>query len=194
MHDADAMRGAKGIGNLNRDSQRLAERQCTLLQPVSQRLAVEQLHDEERRAVVFPDVVQRADVRVGQLRDRARFAIEARAEMRISSERVRENLDRHCAVEPRVAGLVDLAHPASAEGGENFVGAEVRLILVAQPLAAKEKGGTEHASRRRRDRHHALRSAPSPPPSALARPEVLERGSRIPVFHRCDVEVGRLDV
>ena len=35
-----------------------------------------------------------------------------------------QDLDRDDAIEPRVAGLVDLAHAAGAEGGEDFVRAE----------------------------------------------------------------------
>src|SRR6266852_2667479 len=80
-------RGAVERPTLYRDRQCLCGRQRTLRQPVRQRLAVEQLHDEERRAVVLADVVQRTDVRVGQLRDRARFAIEALAELRVRGQR-----------------------------------------------------------------------------------------------------------
>ena len=36
---------------------------------------------------VLADVVQRADVRMRELRDRARFAVEALAELRIAGER-----------------------------------------------------------------------------------------------------------
>ena len=36
----------------------------------------------------------------------------------------RQHLYRHRAIEPRVARSVDLTHPARAEGGLDFVGAE----------------------------------------------------------------------
>ena len=52
------------------------------VKPVRQRLAFEILHDEERGAVLLAHVVQRADVRMIELRDRAGFAIEALAELR----------------------------------------------------------------------------------------------------------------
>ena len=61
-----------------------------------------------------------------ELRDRARFAIEALAELRIGRERVRQDLDRDRAIEPRVARPVDLAHAAGAEGRDDLVRAEAR--------------------------------------------------------------------
>ena len=65
------------------------KRQRAFLQPVGKRLAIEILHDEKRRAVLLADVVEGADVRVRQLRDRARLAIETFAEARIGRERFR---------------------------------------------------------------------------------------------------------
>ena len=129
MDDARAMRRVEGRRDLDRDLERLLERQRALCEPVRQRLAVEVLHDEIRRAGLFADVVQRADVGMIELRDRAGFAVEPLAELRIGGERLREDLDGDRAIEPRVARLVDLAHPAGAEGGENFVRAEARARL-----------------------------------------------------------------
>ncbi len=37
------------------------------------------------------DVVERADVRMGELRDRARLALEPLAELRVGRERLRED-------------------------------------------------------------------------------------------------------
>ena len=70
---------------------------------------------------MLPDVVERADVRVGQARDRACFAVEPFAELRVSRQRVGEDLDRDRAIQPRVARFLDLAHPARAEQRENLV-------------------------------------------------------------------------
>jgi len=118
------MRLVPGAGDLGRDCQRVVERQGATLDPAGQRLAIEVLHDEIRRAVLFADVVQRADVRVLELRDRARFAIEPFSELGISGERRWQDLDGDDAIETRVARLVDLAHSAGADGRLNFVRAE----------------------------------------------------------------------
>ena len=72
-------------------------------------------HDEERRALVMADVVQRADIRVGQLCNRVRLAVEPLAHDRACAFTIDDDLDRDCAVEPGVAGAIDLAHPAGAE-------------------------------------------------------------------------------
>ena len=65
-------------------------------------------------------------MRVIELRDRARFTVEALAELRITGECLRQDLDRDGAIQPRVAGFVDLAHAAGAERREDFIGAEAR--------------------------------------------------------------------
>ena len=54
-----------------------------------------------------------------ELRDRARLAVEALAELRVGRERLGEDLDGDRAIEARVARLVDLAHAAGPEGGED---------------------------------------------------------------------------
>ena len=77
-------------------------RQRSAFQPGRQRFALRQLHDQ----VVGPDVVERADVRVGQRGNRARFALEPRAELLL------RDLDRNGAAQPRVDGARDVAHTA----------------------------------------------------------------------------------
>src|SRR5262245_47815036 len=64
---------------------------------------------------------QRADVRVIQRRDQPCFAIESLAQDWIAGELRREYLDRDRAIEPRVAGAIDLTHSASADSGLNLV-------------------------------------------------------------------------
>src|SRR5262245_19581454 len=71
--------------------------------------------------LVFADVVDRADVRVVQRRDRARLAFKPPQPMGIGRERCRENLDRHVPAEPRVLREVHLAHSARTEQRDDFV-------------------------------------------------------------------------
>ena len=126
MCDAGTMRPIQRARNLDRDRQRLGERKSGAVrpEPFFERLALEQLHDEIRRPGLFANVVQRADVRMGELRDRAGLTIEAFAELRIGRERLRKDFDRDRAIEPRVAGFVHLAHAAGPKGGHNLVRAE----------------------------------------------------------------------
>ena len=86
------------------------------------------LHHEEGRAVLFADVEQRADVGVIQLRDGARFAFEPLAKLRSGGDLRGQRLDGDDAIEPRVAGLVDLAHPASAQRRHDLVRTKTRAV------------------------------------------------------------------
>ena len=102
--------------------ERLGERQRPPREPLGQRLALEPLHDQEVDAVLVADVVERADVRVIERRDRARLALEARAPIRRrAANSWRQDLDGHSPVQPRVAGAVDLAHAARAERPDDLV-------------------------------------------------------------------------
>jgi hypothetical protein len=79
-----------------------------VFEPRGERLPFQVLHDEEIDPVLAADVVERADVRVVQRGDRARLAIEAFPELRVRRQRFREDLDRDRAIEPRIAGAIDL--------------------------------------------------------------------------------------
>ncbi len=55
------------------------------------------------------------DVRMIERGERLRFALEARETLGVIGERRRQNLQGHVAAELRVAGAIDLAHPAGSE-------------------------------------------------------------------------------
>ena len=93
---------------------------------IRQRLALEVLHDEVLGLALAPDVVERADVRVRDLRDRLRLALEPLPQLRARREMLRQDLDRDRALEPRVSRLVDLPHPARADGRQDLVRPELR--------------------------------------------------------------------
>ncbi len=124
VHDPLPVSLFQRVGNLDSVAQHLLDRQSPAgRQAVGQRLSFQVLHDEVLRPVLVPDVVQRADVRVRELRDRLRFTLEALAHLGRSAVR-RENLDRDRAIEPRVAGPVHLPHPPGADRREDLVGPE----------------------------------------------------------------------
>jgi hypothetical protein len=68
--------------------------------------------------------VNRGDVRVVQLRRRARLALHARDRLRVRGDGLRKNLDGDRAAEARVFGLPHFAHPARADLGEEPITAE----------------------------------------------------------------------
>ena len=78
------------------------------------------LHDDEHRAGVVADVMQRADVGMRQARNRLRLAFEAFAQLGGCCHIQREDLDGNCSIESRVAGFVHLAHAPGANEAKGY--------------------------------------------------------------------------
>ena len=129
MDDALLVRGGEAVRDLHRVSfdealRTRRSRPAVAAQPLAQRLALEQLRDDVRRAVVRADVVDREDVRMIQRRGRARLLLEARQTLGIGGERGGSTLMATSRPRRGIARAIDLAHPARPEQREDFVGAE----------------------------------------------------------------------
>ena len=72
------------------------------------------------------DIVQIADIRMIERRDRAGFALEPLSPVAVARELPRENLDRDHAIETHVPCLVDLAHAPGTEELEYVIWTEAR--------------------------------------------------------------------
>jgi hypothetical protein len=81
------------------------------------RVAFDQLHDE----IGLADVVELADVRVIELRDRFRLALESQLQLCIGRELRGKDLDGDLAVEPRIARAPHFAHTAGADRRDDLV-------------------------------------------------------------------------
>jgi hypothetical protein len=57
--------------------------------------------------------------------EHARLALKARPELRVRGEIRREHFDRDAAVQPRVAGALNLPHSAGAQETDNLVGTDI---------------------------------------------------------------------
>ena len=92
------------------------------------------LHHDVVDPVMTTDVVQRADMRMGECRNRSGFASKPRP-LRFEREMRRKNLDRHGAIEADVGGAKDLSHTAGAKQtfdavrSENITRREIGNIL-----------------------------------------------------------------
>ena len=124
MHHATAMRFIQCSRDLRTQLQHLRQRQRPLLQTLGQRFALDALHHQVVDSVLMTDVMQHANVWMIQVRDGFRFALEPLLANRITRKLLRKNLDRNGAIQTSIAGAVDFAHPASAEGGTDFIGSE----------------------------------------------------------------------
>ena len=140
------------VGHLHRDPQRFVQRQARSLgaracASALQRFPVQELHDEKRGARFLADVEERADVRMGEPRDGARFAVEAFAELRVGGQRLGEHFDRDGAIETRVSAFVHLAHAARADLRGHFVDAEAGTGDEGQTLCRGLYGRVRSAGR-----------------------------------------------
>jgi hypothetical protein len=126
MDDPLAVRRIERGRDLPADAKHLVHRQPPLHKAIGERLPLDHLHHEVMRAALVPDVVERADVRMVQRRDRLRLALEPRLELRVRRKVARQNLDRDLALEPRVLRAPDLTHTACADGRDDLVRAEER--------------------------------------------------------------------
>ena len=116
MDDALLVRGVERFGDLPRDVSASAIAQRTALETIGERRSLDELQDERRLPPsTSSSAVDRADVRMIERRQQARFAREPGAALRIGGEVRGQNLDRDVATEPAVARAIDLAHAAGAE-------------------------------------------------------------------------------
>jgi hypothetical protein len=124
MGDACPMRAVERIANFRGDPQRLIQRQRTFLQTPVQAFAFQVLHHQEAGAVLVSDIVQSANIRMIQSRNRSRLSLEPLPHLRDARTGRRQDLDRHGPGKPGVFRAVDLPHSASAQQGDHFIRAE----------------------------------------------------------------------
>src|SRR6202162_3839525 len=126
VHDPLPVRLVQRIGDLDPVAKRPLEGKRALDQTLRERPPLQVLHDEVLDAVLVPDVVQRADVGVRELRDHPGLPLEALTHFGCGGAMRRQDLDRDYALEPSVPRPVNLTHAARAERREDLVRAESR--------------------------------------------------------------------
>ena len=126
------MEGVEGLERRNQDGAGVEWTEGAVGEPRGNALAVEQLHDEKRRAVVFADLVDRADARVGDARGRARLAQHRRGTRRTFDP---QQLDRDVALEGVVIAGVHHAHAALAKAADDSKATDGSGILIQNVCA-----------------------------------------------------------
>ena len=86
MDDVSSVRRFKSIGDLQSQIEKRFQRQRTSSNPGLQGMALQQLHRNEILAVLFPDVVDGAYIRMVQGGSRLGFPLEARQGLRVSGK------------------------------------------------------------------------------------------------------------
>src|SRR5262245_10356425 len=121
MHDAFAVGVIEGGGHLSSGARDISDRESPAQQPPRECFSFEILHHDELHALVFADIVERANARMGQPRDRPRLSCESGAPSHGACDVVRENLDRDRSAQSRIGGAVDIAHSTCPDPGNDFV-------------------------------------------------------------------------
>lgn len=111
----------QAFSDLDCERENVIDGERPLLDPVLESPALDKFHRDEGSAVVFIDLVDRADVGMVEGGRRPGFVYEAGLGVFIAREIGVEELEGDGPFELRVLGLVDHAHPALAELGEDLV-------------------------------------------------------------------------
>src|ERR1700722_16592460 len=124
MDDAFVVRGGQALRDLRGVFDGSARGQGAVVHFDAERMSFEKFREEVGRAVVFADVVDGEDVWMVQRGDGAGFLLEAAEAVGVFRKSFREDFDGYVAAEAGVFCTEDFAHSASADWGDNFVGAE----------------------------------------------------------------------
>ena len=135
VDDALLVRVLERLADGRHDHQRLLRRQLPRLQQLPQAHAVHKLHQQVIEAVGLAEVIDGDDVGMVEPGQGLRLAREPLGKARVFLLLAGQDLERHKAVEPRLARLIDHAHAAAAQAFENF-----QLRELAGDLLQRRRG------------------------------------------------------
>jgi hypothetical protein len=140
VDDAALVRDLERRRHLRCDLKRLVHGERRAREASAQRLALDALqHQHHRAARHLLQSMDGGDVRVVQARECQRLVAEAGERFRARRQPRRQHLERHLALEPRVAREPDLAHAAGAQLADDLVR--------PQPPGWERRGGHLRATR-----------------------------------------------
>ena len=121
MDDARGVRLPERIAQRERITQSVGAAEPTLAQDLAETSAAHQFHGNEMASCVGIDVIDCDDVGMVQGRGALCFAREPLRLLRRIGVKCGQQFERDFAVQPRVQGTPDHAHPPSPHGTEQFV-------------------------------------------------------------------------
>ncbi len=126
MDDTALVRGFKRSGNLQRDWERRVYGNRAALNALTECFALDQFQHDRLRPGVLLESIHRADVGMVQRGQQFCLALKSREPVSVGRKRVREDLDRDLALQPRIACAIHLAHPAASDQRDDFERPESR--------------------------------------------------------------------
>src|SRR6185369_1229405 len=122
VDDSAGVRGGQAGTDFSGGIERLIGGQAAdALQETAQILAIHVFHGDERDAFYFADVVNAADVRMGNLAGDADFSVKAFEQARVAGGGFGQEFQCDRLAEGKIGGAVDFAHPAFAEESDDAV-------------------------------------------------------------------------
>ena len=137
VHEALRVHGREAPRDLDPERDRLRRVDGPAPQAPAERLALQELGDDERHAVRLADVEHGDHVRIADRGRRPRLRGQPRA--RVAAGAPVQHLQRDVAAQAMVAGAVDLAHAAGVEQLDHLVGAHARAGGERRPLVEPER-------------------------------------------------------
>ena len=147
MNDALFVGLLERLRDLHREGKAFSKGKRPGFEALCQGRAGDELHDEGVGFAAGLEAIDLGDVGVVELREELRFALEAGEALLVRGERGRQDLDRHLALEARVGGAIDLAHPALTQLGGDLVGAEPLSDQGGDPIWLEIRSGDRGSPR-----------------------------------------------
>ena len=152
VNDAFDVGGVQSVGNLDGQAEQNFRLDGLSGDAMLQSHTVQELHNEERMAVMLPDLMNRADIGMIESRGRLRLPLETSQCWGISGDLVRQELQGNKAMQGDVLRLVHHAHAATAQllddavvrdgladhGGAQPEGAVMLCVLGAASQSSRE--------------------------------------------------------
>ena len=160
VDDAPVVRVLQRVAKGRDDGERLFGREFVRLEQGAQVRAVHILHEQEEKAARLPEVIDGDDVRITQLCQRLRLPREAVGKLRVFLPFRREEFERDETVERYLPRLVNHAHPAAPEAGEDFELREMRGDLLDRRRRQRSGRTGEQAAGFQIDRRKTTRTKP----------------------------------
>jgi hypothetical protein len=117
MDDSFLMCGLKRFRDLLREPEGFVYRNCPTLQPVGQRIALDEFKNEKTRGSGLLQPVDGGNIGMIQRCEHTRFAFESRQSFHIPFEFGRQNLYRHFTAELAVVRPINFTHATLAGEG-----------------------------------------------------------------------------
>src|SRR5215472_6260654 len=105
----------QSVRNLNREVEQCVDLKRLAFDQVPERLSFEQLHGDERLALMFANFVNRADIGMVERGRRLSFTLEPFQCLAVLRQSLGQELECDEAMKLDILGLVDDTHAAAAE-------------------------------------------------------------------------------